>query len=447
MRNLENLKHKLKARHLQMIALGGVIGTGLFFGSGKSIHLTGPSIVLSYLLGGTVIYIILRALGEMTVYSPSSGAFSEYANRYVNHYAGFVAGWSAWFEYTVVCMVELTAVTIFLDSLIPGLPHWLVCLVLLILFVTVNLLSVSLFGEFEFWFAGIKIVTIVAMILLGVYLIVFKHGMTAEVTQYKNINLFFAGGAKGFIISLVIVVFSFGGSEFIGIAAGESQNPQKSVPRVINGVIIRIILFYILTMAIIILLYPYQKLSTHISPFVDVFQKIGLHNAAIIMNLVAVTAALSAFNSCLYAASRIFYNLANNGYAPKYFRGVTKNSHIPKHAILLTGLIIGIVVIINYLYPTNAIMYMLTIATSSILIVWFIILVTQIYFRKQKNKEGVKLSYKLGWFPYTSIFAMLVLITVLIAMTQMEDMRLSVYVAPVWILILSIFYVLRKKSS
>ncbi|MCX8514468.1 MAG: amino acid permease [Burkholderiales bacterium] len=441
------LNKKLKNRHLQMIALGGVIGTGLFFGSAKSIHTTGPSIILSYLLGGIIIYIILRALGEMTVANPSSGSFSQYAHQYLGKYAGFISGWSAWFEYTVVCMVELTAVTVFFDYFIPGLPHWLICAFILVFITAINLTNVKVFGELEFWFAGIKIVTIILMILFSAFLILYKHKVNPDLNQYGSLNTFFAGGVSGFAFSLVIVVFSFGGSEFVSIAAGEAEDPKHNVPKAINGVIYRILLFYILTMVAIILLYPFQKLATNISPFVDVFQQIGFGFAADILNLVAITAALSTFNSCLYAASRMLFNLSENGFAPKKLSKITRDSVIPRMATLFTATAIVITVLINYLYPKEAIMVLLTIATGAILIVWLLILFTQMAFRiKHLSKNDEELSYKLILYPYSNILAIIFLVIVMLIMTQMPDMRYSVYVAPIWILGLSIFYIINKKN-
>ncbi len=443
----DNLEHKLKNRHLQMIALGGVIGTGLFYGSAKSIQLTGPSIILSYILGGLIIYIIMRALGEMTVYNPNSGSFSAYANEYVGNYAGFISGWSAWFEYTVVCMAELTAVTVFFDFFTLGIPHWILCAIILIFFTLINLISVKTFAEFEFWFAGIKIIAIILMIIFAAYLIIFNGNTSHEFTnnelnQYKHLNMLFHGGLKGFLVSLVIVVFAFGGSEFISIAAGEVKNPQKNIPIAINGTIFRILIFYILTMLVIILLYPYEKLSDNISPFVDVFRLIGFKSAAIIMNIVVITAALSSFNSCLYASSRMLYSLSINKHAPHSLSKLTKN-HVPKIAVLATSSAITIAVIINYIFPEKAIMYLLTVTTGAILIVWFLILITQIFFRIKKSNE--QLSYKLILFPYSNIFALMFLILVTMVMTQMDDMKTCVYVTPIWITVLSIIYFLKFK--
>lgn len=443
-----NLQHKLKNRHIQMIALGGVIGTGLFFGAAKSIKATGPSIILSYLLGGLVIYIIMRALGEMTVYKPSSGSFSDYAATYVSKYAGFIAGWTAWFEYTVVCMVELTAVTFFLDYWVPGLPHWLICLGLLVLFTSVQLISVQLFGEFEFWFAGIKIAAIIFMLFFSAYLITFNPhihaGTISNIDSYQSWHVFFASGAKGFFFSLAIVIFSFGGTEFVSIAAGEAENPRKSIPLAISGVILRIILFYILTILAIICLYPFSKLSANVSPFVDVFKEIGIGRAADVMNAVAITAALSAFNSCLYAASRMLFSLAKHGLAPaKYAK--TNSINIPSKALLFTSLCILISVAVNYIFPEKAIMYLLTIATCAILTCWILILITQIYFRKRVAKSEI--SYSLILYPYSNIFAMTFLVMVMFIMMFIDDMRLSVIVTPLWIFTLSVIYMLTQKGK
>lgn len=430
-----------------MIALGGCIGTGLFFGSAKSIHNTGPSIILAYLLCGVVMYIIMRALGEMTVDKPSSGAWSEYANNYISPYAGFVTGWTAWFEYTVVCMVELTAVAFFLNFWHFSIADWITCLVLLVVFSATQLYSVKLFGEFEFWFAGIKVFAIISMIGFSIYLLFFNHNIHASLlnnlTSYTNKDIFFAHGMSGFMFSLVVVMFSFGGTEFVSIAAGEAENPRKSIPTAINGVIVRIILFYVLTIIMILCLYPFEKLSTEVSPFVDVFQKVGIPAAALVMNVVAITAALSAFNSCLYASSRMLSNLSHNNLAPKFLSKTSKKG-IPVFAVLVTSLFVGIAVLVNYLFPDKAIMYLLTIATAAILVTWFMILLSQLCFRFKYPKK--KLDYKLGLFPFSNIFAMFLLILVMIAMLFMDDMRLSVIATPIWVFALSIVYIIKKKK-
>jgi AAT family amino acid transporter len=437
---MAHLEHKLKNRHLQMIVLGGMVGTGLFFGSGKAIVTTGPSIILAYLLGGFVMYIIVRALGEMTVYAPSSGSFSDYAHKYLGKYAGFIAGWSAWFQYTVVSMLEITASAVFLDYFIPTIPHWISCLIILIIFALINLISVKSFGEFEFWFAGIKIVTIIFMILFSIYLILFHHVINHNITDYMRPDVFFSQGYNGFFVALVIVFFSFGGIEFVSIAAAETENPAVNVPVAIRGIIVRILLFYVLTMLVILIMYPYQQISAQISPFVDVFSKIGFPAAAGVMAVVALTAALSSFNSCIYAASRMLFNLGQNGHAPKLFAKINSKNNLPSNAIIGTAIIILLTVLINYIWQQAAIIYLLAVVTLSVLIVWFMIIITHLRFRYNINSNKQQLTYKLWLFPYANIFAGIVLIFIVYQMSNMQDMRDSIIIAPLWLAILSVIY-------
>jgi L-asparagine transporter-like permease len=436
---------KLENRHIQMIALGGAIGTGLFFGLAKSIPQTGPSILLSYLIGGVIMYIIMRALGEMVVHEPNSGAFSYYANKYVGGYLGFLSGWYAWFEYTIVCMLEVTAVTMFLDLWLPHAQHWLIIAIILSIFFFINIINVNLFGEFEFWFAGIKVVTIILMILFAIYLIFFNHAITVSTLANINANLghnMFSGGFKGFMFSLVLVVFSFGGTQFIGIAAADAKDPSHSVPKAIRGVIFRIVLFYVGTIVVILCLYPWYLLSPTTSPFVDVFNKIGISSAANIMNLVAITAALSAFNSCLYSAARVLASLAKQGAAPKKL-GVINSKNIPHNAVIFTSLIIAITVVINYLFPEKAIIYLIAIATTSIIVTWITIIICHAFFRMKMPLQN----YRLPLFPWLNIIAFIVLASVVVIMTQMEDMQLAVYLMPLWIIVLTIAYFITRNNK
>jgi L-asparagine transporter-like permease len=315
-----------------------------------------------------------------------------------------------------------------------------------VVFTSIQLINVKWFGEFEFWFAGIKILAIILMLLFSTYMIVFNPNIhqasLANLHNYASLQMFFAGGIKGFLFSLAIVIFSFGGTEFVSIAAGEAENPSKSIPKAISSVIIRIILFYILTIIAILCLYPFNKLDGNTSPFVEVFQQIGIHQAANIMNVVAITAALSAFNSCLYAASRMLFSLANTGSAPKYFK-LTNRNNIPHRALLFSSLCIVISVIVNYVFPEQAIMYLLTIATCSILTCWVLILFTQLRFRQQVSID--KISYKLILYPFSNWFALGFLIFVMLIMLAMHDMRNSVLITPLWIAGLSALYWFKNK--
>lgn len=438
---------KMKNRHIQMIAIGGAIGTGLFYGAAKSIQLTGPSILLSYLIGGIIMYVIMRALGELTVHAPNSGAFSHYAYQYVGDYLGFLSGWFAWFEYTIVCMLEVTVVASFMDYWLPGVPHWITISVILGLFFLINMMQAGLFGEFEFWFAGVKVATIVLMIAFSAYLIFFHSDTHAHaITNIQDTvgNNMFANGMSGFMYSMVLVVFSFGGAQFLGIAAADAENPETTVPKAVNGVIIRIVIFYIGTLLAIICLYPWKKLHTEVSPFVDVFDKVGFHFAAQVMSIVVITAALSAFNSCLYAAARMIANLARHKNAPRYL-AKTDAHNVPRNAVVTTSLIVAGTVIINYLIPDKAISYLIAITTTSIIITWTTILICHIGFRRKTERDRIK--YKLPFYPFSNLVALLLLMSVVVIMLFMPDMKMAVYLMPVWIGIVTVMYLITKKKS
>ncbi|MBP7847304.1 MAG: amino acid permease [Burkholderiales bacterium] len=438
----ENLQHNLKDRHIQMIAIGGAIGTGFFLGSASAIQMTGPSIALAYIVGGLIIYGVMRALGEMTVDYPSSGSFVEYAHRYLGAGAGFVAGWNAWLLFTAACMLEVTAVGTLLDYWIH-IPHWITCIVLLLAFGGLNLIGVKYFGETEFWFAGIKVAVIIFMIVTGVYLIfadqAVHHIAVTNLHDYSDPSVFFSHGLLGFFNSLVIVCLSFCGSEFVSVAAGEAENPKKSIPKAINGVVLRIILFYVLTMAVIVLMYPFQNITKDTNPFTDVFVKLGFAKSADIINLVAITASLSALNSCIYVAARFVYRMALNGQAPRAFAKTDANK-LPRNAILFTCGMAFLVVIANYTFPAKILQYLFALITVAIIINWYIILLAHMLFRKQKLLAGEPLVYSMPGYPYVNMLVMGVLFIILVVMSKNTEMELSVYIAPAWLLILSMIY-------
>ena len=440
----ERLQHKLQNRHIRMIAIGGAIGTGFFLGASNAIRMTGPSITLAYILGGLIIYAIMRALGEMTVDYPTSGSFVEYAHRYLGEGAGFVAGWNAWLLFTCACMLEVTAVATLLDYWVH-VPHFITCAILLILFGGVNLIGVKYFGETEFWFAGIKVAVIVFIIVAGIYLALFNstvHQIALHnVHQDIGITTFFTNGFNGFLNSMSIVCLSFCGAEFVSVAAGEAENPKKSIPKAINGVIIRIILFYVLTIAVIVLISPVETIKANQNPFAEVFAKLGFHDSAGIINFVAITAALSSLNSCIYVASRFLYRLAINGHAGQKFAKTDQKS-LPRNAILFTIFIAFFVVIANYTFPAKILMYLFAIITVAIIINWYMILLSHMLFRKQAIATQKKLTYMMFGYPYINVLVMGLLFIILIVMSKSTDMQLSVYIAPAWLLILSMIYAL-----
>ena len=433
------LKHGLSTRHILMIALGSAIGTGFFFGAGESIQLAGPAILLSYAIGGVMMYIIVRALGEMAVAEPSSGSFSYYAYKYIGSYAGFVSGWNYWFNYIIVCMLELTATSIFMDYWFPNSVHWLITLVVMLIFTGINLLNVKWFGEFEFWFAGIKVLTVICLILFGVYILSFSPSSNQGVSNVANLweyGGFFAHGWSGFLFSFVVVVFSFGGTELVGITAGEAENPKKTIPLAINGIIVRIILFYLATLAIIMCLYPWNKINAQISPFVDVFKQIGISKAASLMNLVAITAALSSLNSGIYGTARMVYNLSLQGNAPKQFKKLSLKG-IPSTAIIFSIICIAFTVWLNYLYPKQIFNILLSVATIAAIINWITILITHACFKRKFKGES---SYKTLLYPLSSIVAVAFLVMVATIMYFMPSFRMAIIIAPIWLALLSLAY-------
>lgn len=444
------LKRGLKNRHIQMIALGGAIGTGLFYGSATTIQQTGPSISLAYVIGGLVIFFIMRALGEMSVDKPVSGAFSYYAYKNWGEFPGFLSGWNYWFNYIVVSMAELSVVGIYVNYWFPSIPTWLSSLVFLVVVTLVNLISVKLYGEFEFWFALVKVVAIIALIVLGIIMIFTGIGNGGQPTGFSNLwkhGGFFPHGIKGLLFSLVMVMFSFGGVELIGITAGEADDPGRSIPKAINQVVYRILIFYIGALTVMMTIFPWDKLGQSGSPFVEIFSKIGIPAAAGILNVVVLTAAVSAYNSGLYSNGRMLHSLALQGNAPKVLSKVSK-SGTPVVGVLVSSALTLVAVILNYLVPGKVFLYLISIATIAGVINWTMILMTQLKFRNVRNAEQVaNLKFKLPLYPISSYICLAFLALIVVLMAIMPDYRIAVIIGPIWIIVLYIAFKLKKGSS
>ncbi len=441
------LKRGLKNRHIQMIALGGAIGTGLFYGSATTIQQTGPSISLAYVIGGIIIFFIMRALGEMSVDTPVSGAFSYYAYKNWGEFPGFLSGWNYWFNYIVVSMAELSVVGIYINFWLPAIPTWLSSLVFLIIVTLVNLISVKLYGEFEFWFALVKVVAIIALIVLGILMIFTGIGNGGQPTGFSNLwknGGFFPHGITGLLFSLVMVMFSFGGVELIGITAGEADDPRKSIPKAINQVVFRILIFYIGALGVMMTIFPWNKLGESGSPFVEIFSKIGIPAAAGILNAVVLTAAVSAYNSGLYSNGRMLHSLALQGNAPKSLAKVSK-SGTPIVGVLVSSALTLVAVILNYFIPGKVFAYLISIATIAGIINWTMIIITQLKFRKLKSPEEVaKIHFKLPLYPISSYICIAFMALVVVLMAIMPDYRIAVFIGPIWILLLFVAFKLKK---
>ena len=446
MNDSSEMKRGLKNRHLQMIALGGAIGTGLFYGSASTIALAGPAVMLSYLIGGVVIFFIMRMLGEMAVDEPVSGSFSYYATKYWGKFPGFLSGWNYWFNYVLVSMAELTAVGIYMQFWYPDMPQWIAALVCLVVITAVNLINVRLYGEFEFWMALVKISAIVLMIVLGLCLL-FGSGQPFpdNISNIWQNGGFMPNGWWGLVLSITVVMFSFGGIELIGITAGEAENPDHTIPKAINQVIWRILIFYVGTMAVLMALWPWNKVGMEASPFVQIFSNVGVPAAAHILNFVVLTAAVSVYNSAIYSNSRMLYGLAMKNEAPEFLGKLSKRG-VPVNGIFVSSGITLLCVALNYFFPGKVFMVLMSVATIAATISWMMITITHLKFRAKCLAEGKATKFKSPFYPVINYICMAFLLGVWGFMTQIEDMKLAVIILPIWLLLLWLGYKIKGEK-
>ncbi len=434
------LQRGLKNRHLQMIALGTAVGTGLFYGSTSTIAMAGPAVILSYLLGGIIIFFIVRMLGEMSVDEPVSGSFSYYASRYWSDFAGFLSGWNYWFLYVVMSMAELTAVGIYLSYWFTDLPQWVGAFACLLIITAINLVTVSAYGEIEFWMALIKISAIIFMIVFGTYLIFADARPFPENFSHLWIHDgFFPHGIWGMLMATVPVLFSFGGIELIGITAGEAENPDKTIPRAINQVIYRILIFYVGTMIVLMSLWAWNEVGVEASPFVQIFENLGIPAAAHILNFVVLSAAISVFNSAIYSESRMLFGMAETSNAPKFFAKLTSRK-VPMNGILVSAGMTLIAVVLNYLLPGKIFMYLMSIVIGAIVVTWALIILTHLKFRQHCAAVGHKTKFPSILYPFTNYLCLIFLAGVICLMFTMREMRLAVILMPFWICVIWLFY-------
>ncbi|MGX5545069.1 amino acid permease [Bacillus cereus] len=449
--NLPHLHQSLKERHITLMSLGSTIGVGLFLGSASAIKLAGPSILFAYTIAGFAIFFIMRALGEMTIHRPISGSFGQYAYDYLGPLVGYLTGWNYWFLWVITCMAEITAIGVYMQYWFPNTPRWLWALLALLLMSICNFMAVKLYGELEFWFSLIKIVTIIFMIVVGTGMILFGIGNQGIPTGIHNLwdhGGIFPNGIKGFLLSLQIVLYGYLGIEMIGLTVGEAQNPKKSISKAINNVFWRILIFYVGALFVIMSIYPWNSIGDQGSPFVLTFEQIGIAKAAAIINFVVVTAALSSCNGGLFSTGRMLFTLARQGKAPRAFGELGKNG-VPIKSTLVTSAVLLIGVVLNYLVPGKVFTWLTSIATFAAIWTWIIIIISQLQFRKKlSNTEKKKLSYKIPFFPYSSYMTLMFLLVILVTMLYSDDNRIALIVGPIWILMLTgIYYKKFKKDS
>ncbi|MFP6537464.1 amino acid permease [Latilactobacillus sp. VITA-14] len=441
------MKRNLTARQMQMIALGGTIGVGLFMGANTTIKWTGPSVLIAYGIAGLLLYLIMRALGEMLYVDPDTGSFAKFATEYMHPIFGYLTAWSNVFQFVVVGMSEMIAIGGYLEFWWPNLPGWVPGLVAITFLCAANLISVSMFGELEFWFALIKVVTIILMIVVGLGLIVFGIGNHMHPVGISNLwtHGFFTGGFKGFIFALAIVLASYQGIELIGITAGEAENPQSTLVKAIQSTVARILIFYIGAIFVILSIYPWNELSQVGSPFVQTFAKIGITAAASIINFVVITAALSGANSGIYSASRMTFTLANNGQLPKRFLKLNRHG-VPFYAVgaISLGILIGVILnaILPLVYPKAGNVFVLVYSSSVLpgMVPWFVILISQIAFRKQHADKMAQHPFKMPWSPYSNYITLAMLAITLIFMFINPETRISIIVGLIFLMIMVVIY-------
>ncbi|MCP8862258.1 amino acid permease [Latilactobacillus curvatus] len=450
------MKRNLTARQMQMIALGGTIGVGLFMGANTTIKWTGPSVLIAYGIAGLLLYLIMRALGEMLYVDPDTGSFAKFATEYMHPIFGYLTAWSNVFQFVVVGMSEMIAIGGYLEFWWPNLPGWVPGLVAITFLCAANLISVSMFGELEFWFALIKVVTIILMIVAGLGLIVFGIGNHMHPVGISNLwtHGFFTGGFKGFIFALAIVLASYQGIELIGITAGEAENPQSTLVKAIQSTVARILIFYIGAIFVILSIYPWNELSQVGSPFVQTFAKIGITAAASIINFVVITAALSGANSGIYSASRMTFTLANNGQLPKRFLKLNRHG-VPFYAVgaISLGILIGVILnaILPLVYPKAGNVFVLVYSSSVLpgMVPWFVILISQIAFRKQHADKMAQHPFKMPWSPYSNYITLAMLCVILVFMFINPETRISIIVGLIFLMIMVVIYFVkfgRQKS-
>lgn len=445
----EGYQRGLGARQIQMIAIGGAIGTGLFLGAGKAIDRAGPSLILAYAIAGLVIFFIMRALGELLMYRPVSGSFSEYAREFLGPFFGFVTGWTYWLFWVVTGITEVTAAATYMTYW-WDIPQWLSALVFTFILYGANLISVKLFGELEFWFSMVKVTAIIGMILIcaGVLTIGFSDaGDTATVSNLWNDGGFFPQGIGGTLMTLQIVMFAFLAVELVGVTAGESKDPKTVLPRAINTVPWRIAVFYVGALIMILSVVPWSTFKPGVSPFVAAFEEMGLGIGAAVVNFVVLTAALSSCNSGMYSTGRMLRDLALNGQGPRAFTQLTKNG-LPLAGTTFSAALMLVGVWINYQWPGDAFNYVVSFATISGMWAWIMILICQIRFRAKADRgELPQSTFKAPGAPFSSWFALAFIGLVIVMMAVDKDARISLYCAPLWGLILGVSYLVLKARN
>ncbi|MDN5581173.1 MAG: amino acid permease [Corynebacterium sp.] len=453
-RQERQLRRTLTHRHIHFIALGSAIGTGLFYGSSGAIGAAGPGVVFVYLLGGAVVYFMLRALGEMAVADPAPGSFAEYCRRYLGGWAGYITGWMYAFEMIIVCLADLTAITVYMTFWFPDTPGWVWVSVALLIVGAANLASARWYGELEFWFTSIKVTAVVAMILGGAAILVFNldTGGSAGFDNLWNDGGLFPNGVTGVFSALILVLFAFGGTEIIGVTAGEAADHEKTIPKAVNTVPMRILLFYVLAILVIVAVIPWRQITGEESPFVQIFSDLGIGWAAAALNVVVVSAALSAINSDLYGAGRVVFGMARQGLSPRIFARLNhRGVPVTTIGVMLVVLLVGVALQLASSTAAEMFQSIAALATFATVFVWLMILLAHLGSRYGRNAvtkdDGTPPAFPVPLWPVGQFFAIGVILITFGTMVWMDEYHSALWAGVIFLVAMTALYPLTRRRA
>ena len=447
------LKHGLSNRQIQMIAIGGAIGTGLFLGAGARLQASGPALAIVYLVCGVIAFLILRALGELVMHRPTSGSFVSYAREFLGERASYVAGWLYFLNWAMTGIVDITAVALYMHywHIFGPVPQWVFALIALVIVTAINMVGVKWFGEMEFWFAILKVAALVLFLIIGVVVLgagIHVGGHTPGFAMISHNGGFFPHGLLPAIVLTQGVIFAYAGVEILGVAAGEAQDAKKILPRAINSVIWRIAIFYVGSVVLLVMLLPWNAYHAGQSPFVTFFHTLGIGGTGSIMNVIVITAALSSLNSGLYSTGRVLRSLAIGGSAPPQLAHLNAQA-VPYKGIVVTVIVYLIGVVLNYVVPSQVFELVLNIASIGVLSTWAFIVVCQMKLRSSINRgENEEVSFRMPWYPLTSWLTLAFLLAVVVVMAfDYPDGTVTVASIPVLAIILAVGWILLQRRA
>lgn len=433
------LERGLSARHVEMIALGGTIGTGLFLGAGRSISTAGPAILLVYIITGLFMFWMMRALGEMLLTDPDQTTFVAFIKKYLGKRAGFVIGWTYWIGWITIAMAEVTAISAYMKYWFPNIDGWVWAVIFLGVLFSINIFAVGLFGETEFWFSMIKIIAILAMIATGAIMIMTHAETSAGVASLSNLwsHGFFANGGSGLLSAFQMVFFAFLGIEFVGMTAAESQDPDHVIPKAINSIIMRILIFYIGSLVAIMSIQPWTNYSADESPFVQVFAGIGISAAAGLINFVVLTAAASSLNSAIFTTGRMLFALTSQTEKKGLFGRLNKRS-LPMNAIIASTLMIALSAVINYLFPSDAFEVITSVASAAFIGIYASLVLAHIKYRRSDDYKNGDKKFLMPLAPVSNYLTLAFMAMVFLILLFTPSTRITTLLAIAWFVVMGL---------